>query len=120
MHSLLLCISMTGVVKYQLYERAVNAVRFSDSIAQLPEGSTVILDNAKIHKATNVLIRQGLPTTAQVAAQHQLTLSAPILQPSGALFQHSQNTCEQGRAQNCIAAERCSGRCCCNTVTCCV
>lgn len=86
MHSLLLCISSSGVVKYQLYEKAVNAVRFSEFLRELPMDSTVVLDNAQIHRATNVLRRQGLQTVPEVASQRRINLRylppyAPQLNP---------------------------------------
>lgn len=54
-HSLLLAISTDGVAQWQLYEGAVNAVRFSEFLQQLPSHSQLVLDNAVIHRATNVL-----------------------------------------------------------------
>ena len=85
-HSLLLCISIDGVVKWQLYDGAVNAIRFAEFLAQLPHGSKVILDNAVIHRATNILARQGLATVPEVANLRQIRLAylppyAPQLNP---------------------------------------
>lgn len=85
-HSLLLCISSNGVVQWQLYEGAVNAVRFSEFLARLPKHSKLVLDNAVIHRAANILAKQGLPTVPEVAQSQQITLAylppyAPILNP---------------------------------------
>ena len=85
-HSLLLCISTAGVVFFRLYEGAVTAQRFIEFLHQLPQGSTLVLDNAKIHHATNVLKRQNLPTVREVAAQQTITMRylpayAPKLNP---------------------------------------
>lgn len=85
-HSLLLCISSGGVIFHQLYEGAVTAQRFTDFLCQLPKGCTLVLDNAKIHHATNVLKKQNLPTVCEVAAQQAITMRylpayAPKLNP---------------------------------------
>ena len=85
-HSLLLCISMTGVVKWQIYEGAVKAAGFIEFLGALPSGSKLVLDNCQIHKATNVLRKQNLPTVAEVAADRQIELKylppyAPKLNP---------------------------------------
>ena len=86
MHSLLLAISTSGVVKWQLYDGAVNAARFSQFLQALPCHSRLVLDNAVIHRATNVLRRQGLPTVPEVADARQISLHylppyAPVLNP---------------------------------------
>ena len=85
-HSLLLCINSAGVVFWQLYLGAVTAKRFIEFLGQLPRGSTIVLDNAKIHHAPYVLRKQGLPTVPEVAARHSITMSylpayAPKLNP---------------------------------------
>ena len=90
-HSLLLCIGTSGVVKWQLYEGAVNALRFSEFLGDLPNGGKLVLDNAVIHRATEVLRKQGLPTVPDVAETRDITLSyllpyAPILNPVESCF----------------------------------
>ena len=85
-HSLLLCISPQGVVKWQLYQGAVRAPAFREFLLELPNDSTLVLDNCRIHHATNVLTRQGLPTVPQTAADKNITLTylppyAPKLNP---------------------------------------
>ena len=69
-----LCISKGGVIFHQLYEGAVTALRLAEFLCQLPQESTLMLDNAKIHHATNVLKRQNLPTVREVAAQQAITM----------------------------------------------
>lgn len=85
-HSLLLCIGMTGVIHWQLYTGAVKAVDFTKFLQDLPRGSSLVLDNCQIHRATNVLKRQGLQTVAEVAAESGIELRylppyAPTLNP---------------------------------------
>ncbi|GAQ91487.1 hypothetical protein KFL_007940050 [Klebsormidium nitens] len=57
--SLLLCISSTGVVKWNLYQGSVDSVRFLEFLQELPMGSKIVLDNAAIHKSTNSLSAEG-------------------------------------------------------------
>ena len=90
-HSLLLCVSSTGVIFYHLYEGAVTAARFSQLLGTIPCGSRVVLDNAQIHKATNVLRRQDQFTAPEMAEGRQITLTylppyAPMLNPVELLF----------------------------------
>ena len=85
-HSLLLCIGLSGVVHWQLYTGAVKAVDFIKFLQELPTGSRLVLDNCQIHRATNVLRRQGLPTVAETAQEHNVELRylppyAPLLNP---------------------------------------
>lgn len=90
-HSLLLCISSAGVVRWQLYEGSVTAERFIDFLDHLPQDSHLVLDNAAIHKATNVLRRIGRPTVSEVANAKNITLKylppyAPKLNPTELCF----------------------------------
>ena len=85
-HSLLLCISTSGVLSYELYEGAVTAARFSEFLQRVPTNSRLVLDNAQIHRATNVLRRQNMPTIPELAASRDLTMAylppyAPMLNP---------------------------------------
>lgn len=85
-HSLLLCIGLNGVVHWQLYTGAVKAVDFIEFLQELPRGSRLVLDNCQIHRATNVLRRQGLPTVAETALEQDVELRylppyAPLLNP---------------------------------------
>lgn len=74
-HRLLLCISVTGVVEWQIYEGSITAADFIDFLQALPSGSTLVLDNCQIHKATDVLTRQNLPTVAEAAADKHIELN---------------------------------------------
>ena len=90
-HSLLLCISTSGVLTYELYEGAVTAKRFSEFLQRVPHNSRLVLDNAQIHHATNVLRRQGLPTIPELAASRQIEMAylppyAPLLNPVELMF----------------------------------
>ena len=73
-HSLLLCIGLSGVIHWQLYTGAVKAVDFVEFLRELPRGSRLVLDNCQIHRATNVLRRQGLPTVAETAEEQKVEL----------------------------------------------
>ena len=64
-HRLLLCISITGVVKWQIYEGAITAADIIEFLQALPSGSKLVLDNCQIHKATDVLTKQNLPTASR-------------------------------------------------------
>ena len=74
-HSLLLCISSAGVLSHMFVEGAITARLFADFLTRVPHDAQVVLDNARIHHATNVLRRQGLPTVPEVAARRGLTMS---------------------------------------------
>lgn len=85
-HSLLLCISPDGVVFWQLYQGAVTAQRFIGFMLELPKETTLVLDNAKIHHATNVLKALDLPTVPDMANFQDITMKylpayAPQLNP---------------------------------------
>jgi transposase len=84
--SLLLCISSTCVVKWNLYQGSVDSVRFLEFLQELPMGSKIVLDNAAIHKSINSLRRRGLPTVAEAAEEMAIDLQylppyAPHLNP---------------------------------------
>ena len=92
-HSLLLCVGTNGIIKWQLYEGAVNAVRFAEFLEALPFGSQLVLDNAVIHRATQVLRKQGLPTVPEIADKQKISLTylppyAPMLNPVELCFNH--------------------------------
>ena len=86
MMSLLLAVSTQGVVAWSLDYGGVKAVRFSQFLRKHPRGTSLILDNAAIHRATNVLTRQGLPTVRTVAESGAIDLRylppySPLLNP---------------------------------------
>ena len=101
-HRLLLCISVTGVVKCQIYDGSITAEDFIDFLQALPSRSTLVLDNCQIHKATDVLTRQNLPTVAEAAAANNIELNylppyTPKLNPVE--LQHYQNPHQPRAAQ---------------------
>jgi len=75
----LLCIGTSGVVKWQLYDAAVNPNAFSAFLGSLPSGAKLVLDNAVIHCATEALRKQGLPTIPKNAESKKIT--SPHMQP---------------------------------------
>lgn len=74
-HSLLLCISSKGVIKWNLYSGSVDSTRFSTFLEtiNLPN-KFIILDNARIHHASGVLTKQNKPTISEIASKHSLFL----------------------------------------------
>ena len=74
-------------------EGAVNAVRFAEFLETLPFGSQLVLDNAVIHRATQALQKQGLPTVPETADKQEIALTylplyAPVLHPVELCFNH--------------------------------
>ena len=72
--SLLLCVRPTGFIDAILVERAVDSVIFRSFLERLPEGLSLIVDNASIHKATKSLTKKGLPTIKETAEARSITL----------------------------------------------
>lgn len=73
--SLLLCINSAGVVKWNLYQGSVDAVRFLGFLHELPMGSKIVLDNVgAIHKSTNSLRHRGLPTISEAVGELAIDL----------------------------------------------
>ena len=104
-HSLLLCIGTNGIVKWELYEGAVNAVRFSEFLEALPVGSELVLDNVVIHRATEVLRKQGLPTVPEIAHRQEIALTylppyAPVLNPVELCFNHIRTSINRERPRS--------------------
>ena len=73
-YSLLLCISPVGVLNWSLRSGTIDSLVFSEFLGKLPNGITLILDNARIHHATNALIKQGLLSIKQLADSKTITL----------------------------------------------
>lgn len=48
--SLILAISRKGVVAYEIQDGSYNGSKYANFISKLPQGSTVLADNASIHK----------------------------------------------------------------------
>ena len=59
-----------GCVGWKLVKGSVTASIFREFIAELelPRGSTLVMDNARIHHASHSLTRQGLPTIRETLA----------------------------------------------------
>lgn len=89
--SLLLCVRPTGIIAGKLVEGAINGKIFRQFLQDLPQGLTLLIDNASIHKATDSLTVQGLPTVRQTAARRAIVLQyvppySPYLNPVEYVF----------------------------------
>lgn len=91
-YSLLLCVrndSENPVVAWHLIEGGVKAVQFHGILQDLElddDDVMLILDNARIHKATNVLSNQGYSTIEELAEERGIILNylppyMPVLNP---------------------------------------
>ena len=90
---LMLCISPIGVLYWTLRTGSINSEVFCDFLRKMPDGLTLMLDNAPIHHAKNCLKERGLPTVKEVADSKSITLEyipayAPHLNP----VEHTFNT----------------------------
>lgn len=68
MHSLLLAMSPSGVIDWQLYQGSVNSIRFHSFLSSLPDNTNIVLDNVATHKAKRTLHAQQMTTIEQVAS----------------------------------------------------
>lgn len=66
-YSLFLCICPVGVLNWRLRSGIINSVIFPEFLGQLPDGITVMLDNAKIHHATKSLRGRDLSSVRELA-----------------------------------------------------
>jgi transposase len=82
--SLLLCVrnnNANPVVTWLLVPGSITAVAFHGFLSNLDIGETdvddvmIVLDNARIHKATNILRNQGMSTIAELADERQITMN---------------------------------------------
>ena len=76
--SLLLAINRSHVVAYKVVKGGVNASTFRDFVLELPHRSSLILDNASIHKARVV---KDVMQKLNITALHPPPLF-PVVQPS--------------------------------------
>ena len=111
-HSLLLCISSAGVLSHTFVEGAITARLFADFLTRVPHDAQVVLDNARIHHATNVLRRQGLPTVPEVAARRGLTMSylppyAPKANPVELCFNTIKSHVKREQPRNANSLAKC-------------
>lgn len=58
-YMLTLCICPTGVLYWNLRTGSANAETFSEFLRRLPDGLTLILDNARIHPPPNVFLTRA-------------------------------------------------------------
>ena len=84
--SLLLCICPVGVLNWRLRSGTFDSIIFLDFLRQLPNGITLMLDNARIHHATKCLQDKGLPAVEELARSKSIDLMftppyAPHLNP---------------------------------------
>ena len=85
-YMLTLCVSPKGVLHWDLRSGSITAEVFCDTLKRLPDGLTLMLDNARIHYASKCLIAKGLPTVKELAASKSISLKyipayAPHLNP---------------------------------------
>lgn len=84
--SLLLSINKNGIVKWSLYHKSISSVDFKKFLEELPINSTVVLDNARIHHASNKLEKEGFLSIKNTAINKNITLNylppySPYLNP---------------------------------------
>ena len=96
-YSLLLCVrndSENPVVAWHLIKGGVKAVQFHQILEELElddDDVMLILDNARIHKATNVLRNQGYSTIAELTEERGIIMNClppymPVLNPAEYCF----------------------------------
>ena len=100
---LTLCICPVGVLYWNLRSGTVNAEIFCEVLQKLPNGISLMLDNAKIHHASRCLSEKGLPTVAELAKSKNITLKylpayAPHLNPVEYTFNTVRNLFKQRQA----------------------
>ena len=66
-NSLLLCVCPVGVLNWSLRSGTIDSVVFAEFLGKLPNGITLLLDNARIHHATTSLESMGPPTELAIA-----------------------------------------------------
>ena len=90
-YMLILSVCPVGVLHWTLRSGTINAEIFCNTLAKLPNGLTLILDNARIHHASKCLPEKGLPTVAELAESKSMDLKytppyAPHLNPVEFVF----------------------------------
>lgn len=102
-YMLTLCICPIGVLYWNLRSGSANAETFSEFLRRLPDGLTLILDNARIHHATKCLSDKGLKTVAEIAEEKSIQLKfippyAPHLNPVEFTFNMVRNLLRRKQA----------------------
>ena len=90
-YTLILCVCPVGVLNWSLRSGTVDSEVFSEFLGRLPDGITLMLDNARIHHASHSLRDKGLPTIVEKAEAKNMTLKyipayAPHLNPVEFVF----------------------------------
>ena len=81
-----LCISPVGVLFWNLRTGSINAETFVEVLKRLPDGITLMLDNAPVHHANKCLWERGLKSVAEIADEKAIVFKfipsyAPHLNP---------------------------------------
>ena len=110
-YMLTLCVGPQGIISWELQKGAVTADTFCNVLRKLPDGITLLLDNARIHHASKCLISRGLPTVAELASGKSISLRyippyAPHLNPVEYTFNTVRNLLRQKEAWTLSALER--------------
>ena len=82
----MLCVCPVGVLNWSLRSGTVDSKVFSDFLQKLPDGITLLLDNARVHHASRSLTNRGRPTVMELADSKTIVLKyappyAPHLNP---------------------------------------
>ena len=85
-YMLTLCICPVGILYWSLRNGTMHAEAFCETLKRLPNGITLMLDNARTHHATKCRLAKGLPTVVELAASKSISLKftppyAPHLNP---------------------------------------
>ena len=81
-----LCISPVGVLYWNARTGSITAETFIEILERLPDGLTLMLDNAPVHHANKCLWKKGLNSVAELAEKKSISLKfipsyAPHLNP---------------------------------------
>jgi transposase len=110
-YSLLLCVRNSAanpIVYWLLTEGSVTALLFHNILSNLElddDNVMIVLDNARIHKATAVLQRQGRSTIAELAEERGITMNylapyMPTLNPVEYCFNTIRHFVEQNKPRD--------------------
>ena len=77
-YSLLLCVCPVGVLSWTLRIGTIDSIIFPDFLGKLPDGVTLLLDNARSHHATRCLMDKVLSTVAELAQSKSIRLEYTI------------------------------------------
>ena len=102
-YMLTLVICPVGILYWNLRSGTIDAEIFSETLKKLPDGITLLLDNARVHHASKCLSDKNLPTVAEIVASKSLTLKyippyAPHLNPVEYTFNTVRNLLKRSEA----------------------